>query len=340
MSTRLETRTPAIRGVTRRRSDRWLLAAAVLICALPAIWGSPLYYGWATTGLLWAMWTLSLNMVWGTAGQFSLAQLGLGAVSAYTFVLMLDNTDIGPVGAALSGIGLAAVASLAMSVAALRLRNFYFAILTLAFALAITTVFANWELAGRTSGLLVQRSVLPELSFWRPSVGYGDFYALCAVVFVVAYAASLFLTRSFAGRAMQSVRDDEKLASSLGHSPLSIKTLAFVLSGLVAGAAGILQALYFRLVVPELYDTQAILLAVMLLVLAGLGSPAAPLIAGVLYTVLYQVLPVSGESRAGILGVIVVLVVVLAPGGIASQGRALLTFVRRRRAGAEKENDV
>jgi branched-chain amino acid transport system permease protein len=121
---------------------------------------------------------------------------------------------------------------------------------------------------------------------------------------------------SRAGRAMRAVRDDPQLARSLGFSPAAIRTLAFALSGALAGVAGILHAYSFQLVVPELFAIDQALLAVMLIVLAGLGNVWAPVIAGTIYLLLYQVAPIDGDLRAGLLGLVVILVILLLPRGI------------------------
>jgi len=106
---------PSAAAAKKRRHLRGIFLASIVVCLIPAVWGTPLYYGWATAGILWALWVLSLNVVWGLTGQFSLAQLGLGAVSGYTFAMLLQHTEMGPLGAATIGVVSAAVASLALS---------------------------------------------------------------------------------------------------------------------------------------------------------------------------------------------------------------------------------
>ena len=143
---------------------------------------------------------------------------------------------------------------------------------------------------------------------------------------------------------MFAVRDDPKLAVSVGINTLHIKSLAFVLSGFVAGVAGILHGLSYQLVVPELFVLDQILLAVLLIVLAGRGNLLAPTIGGVVYVLIYEAAPIDGEYRQGLLGLIVVLIVILVPGGIAGGTTQVFKRVtarrRRQSAGAVTPNSA
>ena len=117
-----------------------------------------------------------------------------------------------------------------------------------------------------------------------------------------------------------------------------------VLSGFVAGVAGILHGLSYQLVVPELFVLDQILLAVLLIVLAGRGNLLAPTIGGVVYVLIYEAAPIDGEYRQGLLGLIVVLIVILVPGGIAGGTTQVFKRVtarrRRQSAGAVTPNSA
>jgi len=320
----------------------------VALCLLPLASPTAQHYQWATAGVLWGLWVLSLNIVWGYAGQLSLAQIALGAVGAYCFVLLSTQAGMAVGLAVVIGITFAAGASLVLSVAALRLRGFYFTILTITFALVITTVITNWDLAGRTTGLVAPRSALPKIDIfglvWPTGSPRGGFFALAAVIFIVMNALAIYLARSSAGAGMFAVRDDERLAVSLGLNPLHVKSLAFVLSGVVAGAAGCLQALSFQLVVPEIFSLDQALITVLLIVLAGRGSFYAPAIASVVYVVLYQAAPIGGSFRGGVLGAVVILIVLLVPGGIAEAAergmRKARSWLRNRTGGRDTQRQA
>lgn len=299
----------------------------------PLVSHQPLHYSWAIAGVLWGLWVLSLNVIWGYAGLLSLAQLSLGAITGYAVAILGSAGGAWlPLGIG-GGIAVSVVASILISRTSSRLSGFYFSILTLVFALTITTVLSNWDLAGRTAGLSVPRSLLPRADIlgyaFEPTSPQG-FFLLAASCFLLLNALAGVLWFLPAGRAMRAVRDDIHLAQSVGFRPSSVRTFAFALSGAIAAVAGLLQAWSFQLVVPELYGLDQTLLAIMLLVMAGLGSPYAPAVAALVYLVLYEALPVDGALRLGILGVAVIVIVLVFPGGITAGVRRLFALVVRR----------
>ena len=306
---------------TGNRSGLLIAAWPILICLLPLISPTQQHFSWMAMGLVWGLWIVSLNIVWGYTGALSVAQMALGAVTVYTFVILRFEHEMHFIPALAIGLVLAALASLVLSLAALRLQGFYFAILTVAFASVVTTVITNWDTAGRSSGLLVSRRTLPTLEIfglrWNLGSGEGGFYLLVAVVFLAVNALAVYIARSHAGRAMFAVRDDELLATSVGMNPTHLKTIAFLLSAVVAGVAGLMQAFAFQLVVPELYSFNVALLSLLLLVVGGLGSTSGPAIGALIYTILYQAAPIEGEWRSLMLGLAVIVAIFLFPGGIA-----------------------
>lgn len=310
------------RAVTTTKRGLGRAAPIVLplvLFALPVVTASPQHHSWVAASLLWAIWVASLNMVWGYVGLLSVAQLSLGAMAAYWVAILASRTETSLGMLVVSGVVLSVVASILLGAVSTRLKGFYFTIITIAFALTVTTILMNWDAAGRTTGLMFLRSQIPvaDLGPYQLVASTPEgFYLLTAAVFVLTNAVAALVLYSRAGRAMRAVRDDPQLARSLGFSPAAIRTLAFALSGALAGTAGVLHAFSFQLVVPELFAIDQALLAVMLIVLAGLGNVWAPTIAGLIYLLLYQVAPINGELRAGLLGLIVILVILTLPRGI------------------------
>lgn len=314
----------AKRPATRSAGGRDLRRAVpivlpLILLVLPLVTSSPQHHSWVAASLLWALWVASLNIVWGYVGLLSVAQLALGAIAAYWVAILGSRTDTNLAVLVVVGVVLSMVASVLLGAVSTRLKGFYFTIITIAFALTVSTILMNWDVAGRTTGLMFLRSEIPVIHlgpYELIATTTEGFYVLTAIVFVLANAIAALVLYSRAGRAMRAVRDDPQLARSLGFSPAAIRTLAFALSGALAGVAGILHAYSFQLVVPELFAIDQALLAVMLIVLAGLGNVWAPVIAGIIYLLLYQVAPIDGDLRAGLLGLVVILVILLLPRGI------------------------
>lgn len=313
--------------VNRLQHDRPLALAVtplILLMCVPLVSGHQQWIQWATVGVIWALWGISLNIIWGYAGPLSLGQFAVGAVSAYTTVILLLEYDYSTLMAVTFGIIAALVVTVFLSLAALRLAGFYFAILTVTIGSLVTTVVANWELAGGTNGLVVPMNKLGTLSLggwdWNLRSRDGGFYVLTAVILVAAFAFSVHLARSSSGRAMFAIRDDPALAASVGINPFHVRTLAFVISSLVAACAGISQAFFYQFLTADLFALNEALTAILILVVGGIGRPWGPIYGALIYVFLFQAMPYEGPWRAGGLGVAVIAIVIFFPRGIAGLG--------------------
>lgn len=301
----------------------------VLIAIVIGSLDDPVWTHLATLVAIWTLWGMSLNLIWGYAGQFSMAQTALGALAAYVAGVLVGKLGY-PVYVAL-GLAFAAAiaASVAVGLVALRLRGFYFAIMTLAFLLVLQAVLDNTALAGRTSGLAITYR-LGEISLgpvdWNLSSRHGGFLVLTAAV----VTASILATRRFLGvrlgRATLSVRDDEFLAMSFGINPSAYKILAFGLSAVFAAAAGLLLSLYLHYITPDFYGFDTLITMIVILVIGGVGRVLGPVVGAVIYVLLVDGLRVGGEYRQAVFGAILILIVMFAPQGLV--GLALTAWRR------------
>src|SRR5258708_16949150 len=124
--------------------------------ALPIVIGivlveDPLWTHLATLIAIWTLWGTSLNLIWGYAGQFSMSQSALGALAAYLAGILIGHYQVAVYAGLLIALLAAVAASAILGLIALRLRGFYFAIMTLAFLLVLLAVLENSALAGRTT---------------------------------------------------------------------------------------------------------------------------------------------------------------------------------------------
>jgi branched-chain amino acid transport system permease protein len=232
-------------------AKRWLLAGVVL--AAVASYFSPhfnrYYLGIAIDVGINIILAVSLNLINGHTGQFSLGHAGFMAVGGYTSAkLTLELSGALPpaaapflfLGALVLGGLVAAVAGLAVGVPSLRLRGDYLAIVTLGFGEIIRVVFQNMEAVGAASGL----KGIPN---WTT---FGWVWALAAVtVFTIAC-----LVNSTYGRGFIAVHDDEIAASAMGINPVRYKVTAFVIGAFFAGVAGGLYAHHKQFLSPTGFD--------------------------------------------------------------------------------------
>ncbi len=239
---------------------------------------------------------LSLNLVNGFTGLFSLGHAGFMAVGAYTCALLtmtpeqkevnfflepivpwLAHVTI-PFLPALVAAGLvAALLGFLVGAPVLRLRDDYLAIATLGFAEIIRVVLTNVQPV--TNGALGLKG-LPKYA--GTGVVWGC--AALAVVFMVA------LTRSSYGRAMKAVRDDEIAAAAMGVNVFRVKVVSFTVSSFMAGVGGALLGHLLTTIDPKMFTFMLTFNILLVVVLGGIGSITGSVIASIGVTILMELL--------------------------------------------------
>lgn len=253
---------------------------------------------------------LSLNLVNGCAGQFSLGHAGFMAVGAYVASTL---STIYPAGAFMQshlGVGIAvvvggfcaAVAGYLVGLPSLRLRGDYLAIVTLGFGEIIRIIILNIDAVGGPRGL----PGIPRLStfFWV--------YLWAALTFVVLFR----LVRSSFGRAILSVREDEIAAESMGINTAQYKVRAFVISSFFAGIAGALFAHYQGFVDPSSFSFNRSVEVVIMVVMGGMGSFSGSIIGALLVTLLPEFLRFLDKYRMVVFPAILISTMLLRPRGL------------------------
>ncbi len=233
---------------------------------------------------------VSLNIVNGMTGQFSIGHAGFMAVGAYVAgLLSLVLKDIAITGlpvvvsdqifllVALGAGGVvAAVCGLAVGLPSLRLRGDYLAIVTLGFGEIIRVVVQNTEAFGRSLGL----SGIPQTA-GLPMIGF--------CVFLVVLVARR-LAGSSHGRSLWAIREDEVAAEAMGVDTTGYKVRAFVISSFFAGIAGGLFAHFVPIINPGSFTFVKSMEVVVMVVMGGLGSTTGAIIAAMFLTLLPEAL--------------------------------------------------
>jgi branched-chain amino acid transport system permease protein len=300
-------------------------AGLALLVALP--WVVPdLQLNVLSRVVVFAIFALSINVLVGYTGQVSLghnAFIGMGAFgSAYTISELGAPWSASLVVAATTG----AIAALVLGGISLRIRGLFLALVTLAYGVfAQEVVFNIRGFTGGGAGLLVE----------RPAWFTGDraYAYVCIGFLVAAFALDARLTSTRTGRAILAIRDDERVAASWGVNVTAYKLLAFVISGLVAGVAGALFASIEGLAHREDYDVVNLALVVLLMaVIGGVGSRIGVIQGAVLVALLPDILdwgsenlafPVDGTFAPFFTALLVVVVLVVRPGGMVELERRL-----------------
>ncbi|WP_317495026.1 branched-chain amino acid ABC transporter permease [Haloechinothrix sp. LS1_15] len=321
-------------GEFRPSAGGWiarLLTWAVLLWLLLAVPGnvlSPFDFGVSDINLaiaatIFAIIGLSLNVLIGYTGQLSLGHQAFVGIGAFASAYVV--TDLGlsfwiavPVAA-----GIGALQAALLGAVSLRVTGLYFALVTLAYGLfAEQSLFSFAEITGGDGGKPAERPA-----------GFADdhlFYYLCFGFLVLVLWLDWRLTRSKAGRALQALRENPKVAASYGVDVKRYTLLAFVVSGTFAGIAGSLMAHHQQIIVPGIFSFQLALVFVVMTVVGGLRNRIGVVIGSAFFAslgegggagdgggFLERTIGLPAEFTGIVIGPILLLVVItLLPGGI------------------------
>lgn len=229
---------------------------------------------------------VSLNLLNGFTGLFSLGQAGFMTIGAYTYAIFtipvksrgtvyylygvadwLKNIEL-PIIVALIVAGLAA-AILAAIIGApvLRLKSDYLAIATLGFAEVVRIVVASSPLNKITNGSLGLKKI----------PGFESYYGIFIVVFVCIAIIMLLLNSTY-GRALRAIRDDEIAAESMGINLSKNKQISFIISAFFSGIGGALMAMYLTAISSTTFTITVTYFILLIVVIGGMGSISGSMI--------------------------------------------------------------
>ncbi|MEQ6899511.1 branched-chain amino acid ABC transporter permease [Nocardioides sp. YIM 152588] len=298
-----------------------------------------------------------LTLLTGLNGQLSLGHGAFMAIGAYTAALCLQDAEpLAPLPVILlAATAVAVLVGLVVGIAAARLHGPYLAGATLALAVAVPGLAIFWDgTLGGEQGLTVR---VPDVPAWFADAVFfltatdptrGRYTAYVAwLVLVAVFVLLANLSRSRVGRTWRAVRDDEVAAELAGINLARSRVLAFVVSAACAGLAGALMALVVRIAAPSGFTLTLSLTLVAAIVLGGLGSLVGALAGAALLTFLPQLVTQFGgdlglddvrsaELAPLVYGVVMVLVILLAPTGLVG---SLRTWRHRRAARSAQPPD-
>ena len=308
------------------RASVWLIAAGAL--TLPFWLQSPYHVHVAIMTGIFAVLSMSLNLLLGYTGQLSLGHAAFFGIGAYTSALLTLKLEWPFWPALAAAVGLAGGAGFFIGRLALKLRGAYFVLVTISFAGVISLVSLNWiELTNGPLGL--PGVPAPELGPWSLRTKTAYYYLVLAAV-ALSYLVCRRLVRSRIGRALVALRENEALAESVGVDVTHYLVLATVVSAAMAGLGGSLYAHYTRFVSPEVFLFTYTVTMVIMVVAGGKGTLAGPLVGAALFTVLPEALRAATSWQWQMLayGVLLVALVFFLPRGIVPRFQA--AFARRR----------
>lgn len=261
---------------------------------------------------------VSLNLVTGFTGQFSLGHAGFMSIGAYVcaIITLKMNSTAGFLLGVIAGAIAAAIVGIIIGIPTLRLKGDYLAIATLGMAEIIRVVFLNLEITNGAAGL----NGIPRFVNWV----WLAFFTVTAIVLINNFI------RSSHGRACISIREDEIAAESMGINTTKYKVMAFALGAFFAGVAGALYASYFYFLKPDLFGFLKSVDILVIVVLGGMGSISGSIIAAALLAILTTFLQAFTAVRMIIYAALLVLIMIFRPKGLFGT-REITDFIKFRK---------
>lgn len=300
--------------LSRLRAQPALLATLFLL-VLP--WLLP-YPALASNVLVWGLYALGFNLVYGYLGLLSFGHASLFGSGAYACGIALIRFGLPWWAAIGTGILAGTAVALVMGLLATRTRGIYFAMVTL--ALSQCAYFVASQASGWTGGENGLRGVnLGEIRLPGVTLNFLDpitrYYVLAAFAAVALFVLARILASPF-GAAMEAVRENEGRARACGYDVRRVRLQAFTLSGAFTGLAGALYALVLGTVPIESMDLNTSGLAVIMALLGGAGTFFGPFIGAMLFVAIETFVSTWTEHWPLAVGALFMICVLFFPRGV------------------------
>jgi branched-chain amino acid transport system permease protein len=328
--------------MTPTRTFGWVAVVTLLtlLFALPAFTQHEYLLALGISFATFSILATGLNLVYGYTGLLSFAQVAFFGLGGYAAALLVTELNWSIWAAAGAGALLAAVFGLGIGYSSLRLSRHAFAIVTLSFALLCMIVSRDWVSLTRGAmgipGLPVPELRLPGGIAWRLNRP-ADFYLLLMGLSVLSHLLVYLLVTSRIGRALRAIKLNEPLAQSQGIDPLRYKLLSVTLSAFLSGLAGSFFVFYLTIVDPSIFDFYYTETMLIMVILGGAGSFWGVIASTAALSALPDLLRFSTDLRMVLYGAILIVAMLVLPGGIGGWFRKRQLAAWRKRPYGEKE---
>jgi branched-chain amino acid transport system permease protein len=295
---------------------RW--APLLLLLLVPLVAGR--FYQYLLTQIFVAsLMAVAFNLLLGTTGLLSFGQAAFFGVGAYTVGLLVTKAGLGTLPALILAPAAAAAVAAVIGFFCVRLSGVHFAMLTLAFGQLIYAVVFKWYgFTGGDNGIQ-GIPVEPVSLSGLGSIDIGSTKAMYYFVLAVVALSVELLRRirsSPFGATLKSIRENGQRASYLGVNVTLYQWTAFVAAGAFTGLAGGLYALMEKSISPEIIHWTKSAEPVLMTIIGGIYTFVGPAVGAIVYIILNSYLVAWTEKWALVLGLILLTLVLLLPGGV------------------------
>lgn len=322
---------PDMGRIAGRARSYWVVAlAAILVLGYGKVNGDPAGLALGVNIAVAGIACVGLTLTIGTAGQLALGQAGFMAIGAYGTAYLMKDQGWPFLGALFASLVITVVVGALVGYIALRLRGHYLAMATLAVGGAIYALLVLPSFLGGANGYA---PIPPPKLFGRTVIDPSQQYYLVAIVLIIVLIATKWLLDARPGRELVAIRDDEVAARTVGINVTRRKVQIFVVTSLLGGLAGGVNAPIQTAIDPFLFSPSVSLQLFVMVIIGGLGSIYGAVLGAALVTWLITEVSGNGSSALTILGAVVVVCMAVLPDGLAGivrlLRRALLIVTRR-----------
>jgi branched-chain amino acid transport system permease protein len=270
---------------------------------------------------IFAILGVTFDLIFGFTGQLSMFHPAIFGSSAYVTHLLVVNAKLPFWLATLPAAALAVVLAIVVGSVCFkfRLKTFYFAVVTLAFAEMLRLIVVNWNsVTNGTLGLVVSG----KPTIWWPGTGIVAikgpvaWYYLTLVWLAATVLICARVLRSWMGRAFGAIRLNEDLARTLGINVFRYKLVSFAVGNALASFAGGLYGYYTGYIDPGYLGINQSMEVLAMVLLGGQGTLTGPIVGSLVLTGLPHVIDLRAEARAMLYGAILIFTILVMPRGI------------------------
>ncbi len=303
------------------------IAFALAAIILPVFIKAPYQLHILILIIIWAIIGTAWNLLSGYAGQVSFGHAAFFGVGAYSAGIMTLHYSLSPWWGLLLGPVMAMMVALPIGAIAFRLRGPYFALATLALGEIFRLLFLNLtSFTAGAKGILIMPAITSKMFYYYSGLGMLAFTLL----------ATYMIVHSKIGYYLVSIREDQDAATSLGIPTTLYKNLALLPSAFFTGLAGAFYMNYVAFIDPNIVFnlTNISIMVILVVMLGGVATTWGPTIGAALYIVMGELFRTTlGSANVLMFGVLVCLIIMFLPNGIAGELDIIKRFRQRKKAG-------
>ena len=282
------------------------LIGLALMIGLPVLIGKPVVRDFMIYLSAYGLLAMSLNLLIGYTGLVSFGHAMFFGSGSYAFGLMMQSGRFSIPLAFLLAVAGSALLALVVGAICVRLKEIYFAFLTLAFQMLLYSLIISWvTITGGDQGLM---GGIPRPVFWGIDLSdQRQFLIFCSVVFVLCLLLMRRLTQSPFGYSLRMIRDNPARANFLGINVFLTKLAIFVIAGSFASVGGILLALFVSGAYPNWAFWTMSGEAIFMIMMGGASFFLGPAVGAVLLTLLNDLVTTYAGHHGLVLGLIILI---------------------------------